>query len=35
MIFYEALTVKRRVILGNSQPQAITDKFKLWSQAVK
>ncbi len=34
-IFYEALTVKRWSILGNSPPQAITEKFKLWSQAVQ
>ena len=34
-IFYEALTVERRVILGDSPPKVVSDKFKLWSQSVR
>jgi hypothetical protein len=34
-IFYEALTVEKSAILGNSLPKIIVDKFKLWAQAVR
>jgi hypothetical protein len=34
-IFYEALTVNKKSILGNSPPREVTEKFNLWSQAVK
>jgi hypothetical protein len=33
-IFYEALTVNKKSILGNSPPQEVTKKFNLWSQAL-
>ena len=32
---YEALTVNRRSILGNSPPREVRDKFVAWTQAVK
>ena len=35
-IFYkQALTVEKSVILGNSPPKIIVDKFKLWAHAVR
>ena len=35
-IFYkQALTVEKSVILGNSPPKIIDDKFKLWAHAVR
>jgi hypothetical protein len=34
-IFYEALTMNKKSILGNSPPQEVIEKFNLWSQAVK
>jgi hypothetical protein len=34
-IFYEALTVDRLSILGDSPPHEVRDKFVAWSQAVK
>jgi hypothetical protein len=34
-IFYDALTAEKKVILGNSPPREVKEKFNLWSQAVK
>jgi hypothetical protein len=34
-IFYDALTLEKKVILGNSPPQEVKEKLDLWSQAVK
>ncbi len=34
-IFYEALTVDKKELLGNNPPHAIQDRFKAWSQVVK
>jgi hypothetical protein len=34
-IFYDVLTIEKKVILGNSPPREVMEKFDLWSQAVK
>jgi hypothetical protein len=33
--FYEALTIDKSEILGDSPPRVVCDKFKLWRGAIK